>query len=324
MLPADRAAANSSGHEQSRAFAAARLLLRGERMNKPFLIVSLLVTACAQDEIDDPIDGSFIDDGGKEDAFGIAEGSPEALGVLQLANTADHAALRDKVGLAETAVKAILAYRKREGIDTWFNPFDTLKELDDVPYIGSSAFSKLLAYADDNRYVTPNPFEPSACEGSAISLARLQELTQNGTAKLPTGATWVRSRQCSGPLGCGPWSTPRKLGEPKHSQLGYRAIGDKIAFEPDYRRSVSTLLPQGYLDNILQYHWSFLLTPGAPSSLGTASGYVYSWFGSNVSSQVNFDAPTVTFTDECMRAYAHFPQGNQYQPETEVVLMTTF
>jgi hypothetical protein len=290
-----------------------------QRMNiKLLLAASLLASACVADEdIDDPIDESFLNDG-KEDAFGIHDGSPEAYGVLQLVNTTDRAVLRDKVHLTENATKAILDYRKREGIDTWFNPFDSLKELDDIAYVGASAFGKLRAYAEANGYVTPDPFQ-TTCSGPTIDLTRLQEITANGTAKLPSGGTWIRTRSCNGPLGCGAWSAPKKLGEPRNTSIEYAVAGAKIRFQAKYHRSVATLLPQGYLDNISELQWNTLVTPGTPSTLAAPTGFSYTWFGSNVTTTRNFSKTEIAFTNHCMRSFGQLTLENQTQPTTEVI-----
>ena len=93
------------------------------------------------DEPLDPVDEPFLD--GKGDAWGIAEGSPEALAVLALVNQATLRVLDDDVGLARLAAENIVAHRSGpEG------RFDTLVELDAVPYVGRTSFAKLLAYAE--------------------------------------------------------------------------------------------------------------------------------------------------------------------------------
>ena len=88
-------------------------------------------------------------------AAGIFEGTPAALGVLKLASEADYDTLRAsaKVGLAETTAAHIVAYRKTDAD----HQFDTLKELDAVPYVGATAFKKLLAYAQAHGYVEETP-----------------------------------------------------------------------------------------------------------------------------------------------------------------------
>jgi DNA uptake protein ComE-like DNA-binding protein len=71
--------------------------------------------------------------------------------ILAVANTASLSALDDVVGLDERAAENIVAHRvgpdetAGTGDD---DPFETLEELDDVPYVGDSAIAKLLAYAE--------------------------------------------------------------------------------------------------------------------------------------------------------------------------------
>ncbi|HZO14922.1 MAG TPA: carboxylesterase family protein, partial [Polyangiaceae bacterium] len=78
------------------------------------------------------------------EGYSIAEGSREARAVLQLANTATQDALDGVVGLDARAAEAIVNFRRgADGTEV----FETLAELDGVPYVGSAAFEKLLAYA---------------------------------------------------------------------------------------------------------------------------------------------------------------------------------
>ncbi len=99
--------------------------------------------------------------GGKADTAGIVEGSQEALGVLKVANETDLATLKTPVnaggaGLDARAAENIVAYRigddgKPNTADDQL--FDTLAELDAVPYVAASSFSQLLAYARVKGYV---------------------------------------------------------------------------------------------------------------------------------------------------------------------------
>ncbi len=98
-----------------------------------------------------------------------------------------------------------------------------------------------------------------------------------------------------------------------------------IQFDPNYTRSVPTQLPQGELNNILQYHWTFTVTPTATKTvIGPVTGFMYSWFGDNVTARGNFAAPSVTLTNDCLLTYSHSAQNGPYQPETELAMMTTF
>jgi hypothetical protein len=152
------------------------------------ILCSLLLVACAATPpASDGRDDSFLA-GGKTDS-GISEGSPEAAGVLAVANSLSEDQLRDDVGLSDQAASHIAAHGAT---------FDTLAELDAVPYVGSVAFKKLLAYARANGYVdgsssptvghgtlldcnTPvGPDQQVTVIGDGSSLT-LRELTTSGT-----------------------------------------------------------------------------------------------------------------------------------------------
>ena len=117
--------------------------------------ICLVFAACGAPATEDGPNDSFLSDG-KADAFGVTEGSPEALGVLALVNGADYATLHDHAKVEKRAAKNIVAHRDgSDGIDGTAddNPFDTLKELDAIPYVGPAAFKKLLAYARAQGFV---------------------------------------------------------------------------------------------------------------------------------------------------------------------------
>jgi len=84
-------------------------------------------------------------DEGPELVHGITEGSPEAIGVLTVANDSDFARLDDEVALDRRAAQNI--------VDGRGPGFDSLSALDAVSYVGARAFSKLLTYATDNGFV---------------------------------------------------------------------------------------------------------------------------------------------------------------------------
>lgn len=106
----------------------------------------------ADDAIDE--DGeldSFLADG-KADAAGITEGSPTALAVLKIANetTLDVLANKGGVNLGDKTAKSIVKVRSgKDGQEPTDDDvtFTTLVQLDAVPYVGSKAFEKLVAYA---------------------------------------------------------------------------------------------------------------------------------------------------------------------------------
>jgi hypothetical protein len=113
------------------------------------LSISCAFGCVANAPVEDGRDDSFTSDA-KADTGGIVDGSPEAQQVLALVNRATRELLDVEVGLAEDAAKNIAAYRlgDDELPDTLDDElFDTLVELDAVPFVGPVAFGKLLAFA---------------------------------------------------------------------------------------------------------------------------------------------------------------------------------
>jgi phosphatidylserine/phosphatidylglycerophosphate/cardiolipin synthase-like enzyme len=121
-----------------------------------FAILSVLAgvaTGCATDDPDIEDGESDVFPDGKADG-GLEDGTPEVRGVLALVNDRtvtvdelDHAA-----GLSSRVARNIIAHR--EGPD---GAFDTLAELDAVPYVGKAALEQLLAYARDTGRVVAAP-----------------------------------------------------------------------------------------------------------------------------------------------------------------------
>jgi hypothetical protein len=119
-----------------------------------WLLCSL--AACMSNAGDDR-DDRFVS-GGKADGA-VAEGSPEALGVLAVVNMLSTDALDDDVGLDSRAAKNITSHRDGATASASDDdPFDTLAELDAIPYVGPVAFGKLLDYAHAHGFVA----EPTA------------------------------------------------------------------------------------------------------------------------------------------------------------------
>lgn len=71
---------------------------------------------------------------------GFVENSYEALAILNLSNTLDFNDLNEKVSLDRRAARGIVAARAQL-------PIGSLADLDQVPYVASRAFGKLLEYA---------------------------------------------------------------------------------------------------------------------------------------------------------------------------------
>ncbi len=107
------------------------------------------LSACADVPIDDtpadPADAAFLTADGKADEAGRVEGSPEARGILRVANELSQQKLGAStgVGLGTRVAKNLVKAR----------PFETLAELDAVPYVGPVALEKLLAWARERGFV---------------------------------------------------------------------------------------------------------------------------------------------------------------------------
>ncbi len=145
----------------------------GDDMLKPTLLLTcalaLALAACdsGPEPEADGVDDSFLG-GPKSDGSQIAEGTPEALGVLALVNEASLQVLDDDVGLDVRAASNIVEHRETP------DPFDDLAELDAIPYVGPVALERLLSYAESNGYVPDAEPEPAPlAEGSDLALAVL-------------------------------------------------------------------------------------------------------------------------------------------------------
>jgi hypothetical protein len=170
------------------------------------------LAACTTED-GDGIDDSFLGNG-KADAFGVAEGSPDAYGVLTLVNTATLDELDNAAGLSANAAKAIVHHR--QGGDRMDNtadddPIDTLTELDAIPYVGPMAFQLLLDQARAAGDVpSADPFDANFCgKDYAITPAGLRAALPEGAdaALVPTttAGVRVRTRTCVTPDNCPAW-----------------------------------------------------------------------------------------------------------------------
>jgi len=88
----------------------------------------------------------------------IAEGSPEAIGLLDFLNDASTTqdVLDNEIGLDARAASNLISHR--DGLDRLHgsdddNPFDNLAEVDAVPWVGPTTMERLLDYADDQGFV---------------------------------------------------------------------------------------------------------------------------------------------------------------------------
>jgi hypothetical protein len=117
----------------------------------PVLVAAtLLAPACATDE-GDPEDGENDSVTGKADLPG--EGTVDALAILAVVNDTagiDEADLDYAVALSARTARNIIAYRDgadREPGTADDNLFDTIAELDGIPYVGPVAMRRLLEFA---------------------------------------------------------------------------------------------------------------------------------------------------------------------------------
>jgi phosphatidylserine/phosphatidylglycerophosphate/cardiolipin synthase-like enzyme len=126
------------------------------RLRSVLALSLLIVPACVDPEAEDGINDPFP--AGKADG-GIDEGSPEALGVLRLVNDTKETAATLKSGAKVTTRVATNIVKHRNGADGSAgtaddDPYDTLAELDAIPYVGPSTLNALLARARQLGYVT--------------------------------------------------------------------------------------------------------------------------------------------------------------------------
>jgi phosphatidylserine/phosphatidylglycerophosphate/cardiolipin synthase-like enzyme len=151
-------------------------------------LASVSFAACAASDADVE-DGENDQFTGKADS--LAEGSDEARAVLALVNdpTVDFAELDVDAGLSSRVARNIIT--KRDGADRApgtadDDRFDTLAELDAVPYLGPAALDQLLTYAKEKGLLRDAPrvsviFSP-------------QPIASSHAAKV---AEWIRGAQHS-------------------------------------------------------------------------------------------------------------------------------
>lgn len=180
-----------------------------------FLVTSLVgTTGCLQgeDENEDGIDDSF--GGGKADAFGVSEGSPDAIGVVAIVNTGSLEDLDGAAGLASSAAKAIIHHRQggdRKDGTADDDLIDNLAELDGIPYVGPMSFKLLLDHARASGAVPSNdPFDPDFCKSDfALTTGQIRGTLPEGETvvrlqKYMAGIK-VRHRTCVTPDNCPAW-----------------------------------------------------------------------------------------------------------------------
>jgi hypothetical protein len=152
------------------------------------LVLTVFVTGCAVSpaDVDGETDDVLIDDG-KSDNGGILEGSPEATLLLAYANRFPVQWFVDHVGIAPITAKSIVAYRAKGPGPLDDEYFETLAELDRVPYVGPIAFERFLEFGRlsvgperSDAWVPDEPYEWAECWG--IDDRQLAALVPPGTS----------------------------------------------------------------------------------------------------------------------------------------------
>jgi hypothetical protein len=120
----------------------------------PIVLGASLIPGCIGEDIEDESGESFTDSDGKAD--GLQLPAADVRGVLALINHATARSLNNNVGLSSRVAGNIATHRA--GADgkldtTDDDPFDTLAELDAVPFVGTVVLSSLVEYARAHGFV---------------------------------------------------------------------------------------------------------------------------------------------------------------------------
>jgi hypothetical protein len=179
-----------------------------------FLVASLVGgTGCVQDEGEDGVDDSFLG-GGKADAFGVEEASPDAIGVIAVVNTGSLEDLDGAAGLSSSAAKAIIHHRQggdRTDGTADDDLIDTLAELDGIPYVGPMTFKLLLDHSRATGLAPSNdPFDPTFCKSDyALTMGMVRSALMQGETVVRLtkhmAGVRVRTRTCVTPDNCPAW-----------------------------------------------------------------------------------------------------------------------
>ncbi|MBA3462034.1 MAG: DUF1669 domain-containing protein [Deltaproteobacteria bacterium] len=130
-------------------------MLRFAVISGVFSLVLGTLPACVSEDVEDGESDAFP--AGKADG-GIDEGSPEALGVLALVNDLAMTAAKLKSEAGVTARVAGNIVKHRNGVDGVAGTADddtytTLRELDQIPYVGPATLNALLELARERGLV---------------------------------------------------------------------------------------------------------------------------------------------------------------------------
>ncbi|MBA3453999.1 MAG: hypothetical protein H0T42_12970 [Deltaproteobacteria bacterium] len=239
------------------------------------LVLSLAGGCLDADAVeDDGRDDTFLSPEGKHDASGVTEGSPEARGVLRVANESSRSSLRNTVGLGASASGNI--YLHRLGPDETpatadDDTFETLAELDAVPWVGPSSFDKMLAYAVAQgwiEYEDSTALPGPACEGQLTELGRLNLMETKPISRAPSFMTGLAingstrklgpytstfwERKCDTVTGCSAWIVPPGSWSPTPPSYGYVSNFMKFRAGSAYLWSSGVTLYVGVFSEFIQ------------------------------------------------------------------------
>lgn len=119
---------------------------------------TLALGGCAvadQEVLGEEPEASFLGDSvGDSPADNLGISTAESAVILQVVNTLSFVELDDDVRLDRRAAENIVDRRESAGF------FETLEQLDDVAYVGPSAFAKIRTYAAEH-FISDDPSNPS-------------------------------------------------------------------------------------------------------------------------------------------------------------------
>ncbi|HEY4055190.1 MAG TPA: hypothetical protein VGM39_01235 [Kofleriaceae bacterium] len=158
------------------------------------------LSACASTQLDqDGVDDSFVTTGKADGGLSSAEQAA----VLRVANESSLATLKSSVHLATRTATRVVGAR----------PFQTLAQLDAVPYVGPVALDQLLAYAEDQGYVaSSDPFAPDSAGKDIATIDDLFTLLPAGErfVKLGRYNLFEQKRTCNSTT-CSAWKDTTSL-----------------------------------------------------------------------------------------------------------------
>ncbi len=131
-------------------------------MRSVWMVAALVLVACGAPEDGAGSESDLLGALAQDATGGIAEGTAEAKAVLRVANEATADQLKGQARLDPRAADGVVAYRLGDDGQVGTaddETFDTLAELDAVPFVGPTEFQSLLAYAQSLGYLAPKGVE---------------------------------------------------------------------------------------------------------------------------------------------------------------------